>query len=134
LLTVAQEASMTIKPEYSVLLRPLSDEDGGGWVAIVPDLPGCYSDGQTSMEALESVSSAIGTWIATAKKHGLSIPKPDDFIEAAFPQMVSPEIKKQAEQLARQMHDLRPGDMPDSSLLSAIYAEMARATIRRAQF
>jgi antitoxin HicB len=122
---------MTIKPDYSVLLRPLSEDDGGGWIAIVPDLPGCYSDGQTAMEALESVGSAIRAWIATAEKYGKTVPKPDDFIDEAFPEMIPPEIRRQAEIIARQMQDLQPGHQPDHSLLSAIYAEMARATIRR---
>jgi predicted RNase H-like HicB family nuclease len=128
----AWETAMTIKPDYSVLLRPLSEEDGGGWVAIVPDLPGCYSDGATAMDAVESVGGAIEIWVATAKKHGKPVPKPDGFIDAVFPDMVPPEQQRQVEQLARQMQDLRVGQMPDKDLLTAIYAEMARTTIRRA--
>ena len=34
-------------PDYAVLIEPLSEEDGGGFVATVPDLPGCMSDGDT---------------------------------------------------------------------------------------
>jgi predicted RNase H-like HicB family nuclease len=30
---------------YRLTLRPLSAEEGGGWLAEVPDLPGCMSDG-----------------------------------------------------------------------------------------
>jgi hypothetical protein len=85
------------------------------------------------MEALKSVGGAIETWVATAKKHGKPVPKPDDFIDAAFPDMVPLELQRQVEQLARQMHDLRVGQMPDKDLLTAIYAEMARTTIRRAR-
>jgi predicted RNase H-like HicB family nuclease len=40
--------------EYSVIIEPLSDEDGGGFVVVVPDLPGCMSDGETPEEALIS--------------------------------------------------------------------------------
>ncbi|NJM36108.1 MAG: type II toxin-antitoxin system HicB family antitoxin [Rhodomicrobium sp.] len=123
---------MTIKPDYSVLLRPLSEDDGSGWIAIVPDLPGCYADGATAMEALESVSSAIRAWIATAEKHGRSVPKPDDFINETFPDMIPLEMRQQAEIIARQMQDLQSWQQPDNNLLQAIYAEMARATIRRA--
>ncbi len=32
---------------YTVVIKALSDEDGGGYVATVPDLPGCMSDGET---------------------------------------------------------------------------------------
>ena len=30
---------------YAIIVEPLSAEDGGGFVATVPDLPGCMSDG-----------------------------------------------------------------------------------------
>ena len=30
---------------YAVTIEPLSEADGGGFVATVPDLPGCMSDG-----------------------------------------------------------------------------------------
>lgn len=48
---------------YSVLLQPLSKDDGGGWLATVPDLPGCRSDGETQLEALKNVQDAIRTWL-----------------------------------------------------------------------
>jgi len=36
------------KLDYPVLIEPLSLEDGGGFLATVPDLPGCMSDGDTA--------------------------------------------------------------------------------------
>src|ERR1700685_4520759 len=33
------------KPDYAVVIEALADEDGGGFVATVLDLPGCMSDG-----------------------------------------------------------------------------------------
>jgi antitoxin HicB len=44
---------------YPVIVSPLSDEDGGGFLATVPDLPGCMSDGETPAEAIENVRDAI---------------------------------------------------------------------------
>ena len=35
------------RPIYNVEVERLSEADGGGFVAIVPDLPGCMSDGET---------------------------------------------------------------------------------------
>ncbi|CAK0770758.1 hypothetical protein WCLP8_4630002 [uncultured Gammaproteobacteria bacterium] len=35
-------------------LSPLSEADGGGWLAEVPDLPGCMSDGATPEEAAQT--------------------------------------------------------------------------------
>lgn len=123
---------MTVKSDYSVLLRPLSQDDGGGWIAIVPDLPGCYSDGANAMEALNNVSGAIKDWMAAAQKYGRPIPKPDEFIEITFFQAIPPEMQKYADRLARQMEDLQVGHAPDPNLLAAIYAEMARTTIKKA--
>ena len=37
---------------YPVTIVPLSVDDGGGYAAVVPDLPGCMSDGESPEEAL----------------------------------------------------------------------------------
>lgn len=52
------------------------DEDGI-WIAEVPSLLGCGSDGATKEEALANVREAIELWIADAKLHGEPIP--DDY-------------------------------------------------------
>ena len=62
--------------EYPVVVEPLPAEDGGGFVATVPDLPGCMSDGATPEEALSNVQDAISTWIEAAKDLGHAVPKP----------------------------------------------------------
>ena len=33
--------------DYAILLCPLSRVDGGGYLAVVPDLAGCLADGDT---------------------------------------------------------------------------------------
>jgi antitoxin HicB len=38
---------------YPFLIRPLADEEGGGFLIEYPDLPGCISDGETPEEAME---------------------------------------------------------------------------------
>lgn len=62
--------------KYEVIIAPLSDEDGGGYLAIVPDLYGCFSDGETPVEAAESIGGAIVEWIASNKAAGREIPSP----------------------------------------------------------
>ncbi len=62
--------------KYPVLIRPLYAKEGGGYLAEVPDLPGCMSDGDTPEQALASVNRAIKEWIAAAKKIGRPIPPP----------------------------------------------------------
>ena len=61
---------------YPVVITPLSLEDGGGFAATVPDLPGCMSDGETPEEALHNVLDAIDSWIEMAEELGHSIPEP----------------------------------------------------------
>lgn len=61
---------------YAITLRPLAPDEGGGWLAEVPDLPGCMSDGEDPREALDNVMDAIASWLAAAKEDGRRIPQP----------------------------------------------------------
>jgi antitoxin HicB len=47
------------KLEYHVIIEPLPEDEGGGFVALVPNLPGCMSNGETAQEALASVQDAV---------------------------------------------------------------------------
>jgi predicted RNase H-like HicB family nuclease len=62
--------------DYPVLIEPLPAEDGGGFVATVPDLPGCMSDGETPEEALANVRDAVAAWIEEARALGRVVPEP----------------------------------------------------------
>ncbi|MFZ3308291.1 MAG: type II toxin-antitoxin system HicB family antitoxin [Xanthobacteraceae bacterium] len=70
-----------MKLEYAVRIERLAESDGGGYLAVVPDLPGCMSDGGTPEEALKSVQEAIESWIETAKESKLDIPRPTPPLE-----------------------------------------------------
>jgi antitoxin HicB len=65
-----------VVPKYPVLIRPLNEEEGGGYLAEVPDLPGCVSDGENPEKALASADGAIKEWIAAARAMGRAIPEP----------------------------------------------------------
>ncbi len=67
---------MANRLEYSVLVEPLSPEDGGGFLATVPDLPGCMTDGETPEEAITNIQDAIAVWVEAARDLGHEIPKP----------------------------------------------------------
>ncbi|WP_174279932.1 type II toxin-antitoxin system HicB family antitoxin [Sphingomonas bacterium] len=62
--------------DYEVDVRPLSIEDGGGFIALVPELPGCFSDGETPEEALRNAYDAIGCWMEAAHEMGRPVPEP----------------------------------------------------------
>ncbi|WP_207459363.1 type II toxin-antitoxin system HicB family antitoxin [Azospirillum sp. SYSU D00513] len=62
--------------EYPVIVRPMAPEAGTGYVAEVPDLPGCVSSGATPAEANENVLAAIQTLIDAARAAGTRMPEP----------------------------------------------------------
>jgi predicted RNase H-like HicB family nuclease len=65
-----------MKLEYAVRIERLADANGGGYLATVPDLPGCMSDGETPEEALKNVQEAIESWVEAAKEWNEDIPRP----------------------------------------------------------
>jgi antitoxin HicB len=62
--------------EYPVVVEPLPTEEGGGFLATAPDLPGCMSDGATPEEAISNIQDAIAAWIEAAHDLGHAVPKP----------------------------------------------------------
>jgi predicted RNase H-like HicB family nuclease len=60
--------------KYEIIIY-WSDEDKS-FIAEVPELPGCMSDGETHADAIKNVQLIIDEWIETAKKLGRKIPKP----------------------------------------------------------
>jgi len=60
--------------KYEIIIY-WSDEDKS-FIAEVPELPGCMSDGETHADAIKNVLLIIDEWIETAKKLGRKIPKP----------------------------------------------------------
>ena len=55
-----------------VVLFPGED---GFWVAEVPSLPGCISQGNTKDEALKNIREAIDAYIAALEEDGLPVPE-----------------------------------------------------------
>jgi predicted RNase H-like HicB family nuclease len=62
--------------EYPIVVEPLPMEEGGGFLATAPDLPGCMSDGETPEEAVTNIQDAILAWIEAARDLGHAVPKP----------------------------------------------------------
>ena len=58
---------------YPVTLVP---EEEGGYTAIVPDLPGCVTVGETAEEAMAMAEDAKRLWIEDAYESGEVIPVP----------------------------------------------------------
>ncbi|HEY5828315.1 MAG: type II toxin-antitoxin system HicB family antitoxin [Hyphomicrobiaceae bacterium] len=56
---------------YTVLLEP---EDDGGFVASVPALPGCISQGDSREEALANIREAVALYIEDCREAGDPVP------------------------------------------------------------
>ena len=52
-----------------------SDEDNA-FIAEMPELPGCMSDGKTYEEVIQNIKVIAEEWIKTAKELGWDIPEP----------------------------------------------------------
>jgi len=50
------------------------DPEYNGFVADVPTLPGCMSQGKTEEEALENIKEAIKGYLKVLKKHKKVVP------------------------------------------------------------
>lgn len=68
--------------DYPVVVTKLSKADGGGYLAVVPDLYGCMSDGETPEEAIRNVQEAISDWLETSVELGRPIPAPGSLAAA----------------------------------------------------
>lgn len=68
---------------YPVLVSPLPADEGGGYLATVPDLPGCMSDGDTPEQAIVNVRDAIVAWIEAAGDLGRVVPPPSPELKLA---------------------------------------------------
>ncbi|MGC2810199.1 MAG: type II toxin-antitoxin system HicB family antitoxin [Bradyrhizobium sp.] len=62
--------------DYEIRVKVLPLDEGGGFLAWVPDLPGCMSDGTTRAEAIDNFTKAIDEWIEEAGRLGRAVPAP----------------------------------------------------------
>lgn len=62
--------------DYPIHIRPLKPNEGGGFLATFPDLPGCMADGETPEEALADARGAFACWMDAHIADGRPIPLP----------------------------------------------------------
>ncbi|PSR21881.1 MAG: toxin-antitoxin system HicB family antitoxin, partial [Sulfobacillus thermosulfidooxidans] len=58
---------------YRITLDPAPE---GGYVATIPDLPGCITQGETLDETWQNIQDAQAAWIQTALDQSIAIPMP----------------------------------------------------------
>jgi antitoxin HicB len=85
---------------YQFTVRPLSNDEGGGFLVEYPDIPGCMSDGDTIEEAIANGREALRDCVEVFRESGRKLPKPS--IEAAqwrqrVPRTLYSKLTRQAE-------------------------------------
>ena len=59
---------------YTALFTPI--EDGSGYYAKVPDLPGCITTGNSLSDAIDQITDAMSAWLVVAEDEGEPITPP----------------------------------------------------------
>jgi predicted RNase H-like HicB family nuclease len=52
----------------------IEQDEEGTFVAEVPALPGCISQGQTRVDAVENIKEAIAAYMESLEAHGEAVP------------------------------------------------------------
>ncbi|WPL10433.1 type II toxin-antitoxin system HicB family antitoxin [Thiorhodovibrio litoralis] len=108
---------MAANVDYPFELRPLENNEGGGWLIVYPDLPGCMSDGETPEEAIANGRDAAAAWMRATTDAGREIPRPGELPNGRFiariPRSLNTRLTARAKQEGVSM----------SALVSAILAE-----------
>lgn len=64
---------------YPIAIEP--GDDKHAWGVVVPDLPGCFSAGDTLDEAIDNAREAIELWLESALDDGNDVPSPGKVAE-----------------------------------------------------
>jgi antitoxin HicB len=68
---------MSKQSDYPFEIRPLTAEEGGGYLISYPDFADCISDGETLEEVLENGRYALKETITALKARKLPVPAPN---------------------------------------------------------
>lgn len=73
--------------KYFIAIEPASSDDPNYGV-VIPDLPGCFSQGDSLPEAVVNAHKAACLWLETAAAAGMKIPTPSPLpaLRAADPE------------------------------------------------
>ena len=83
--------------KYAIVVA-YSDEDEG-YIATVPELPGCSAFGDTEEEAIKEIKIAASLWLSAAKKANRQIPEPivEKKFKGRFPLRIPEDTRRRLE-------------------------------------
>ena len=60
---------------YTTIIEAVNDESGLYYVGRIMEFDGCMADGETKVEALQSLQEVMELWIETKLANGFSVPE-----------------------------------------------------------
>ena len=67
--------------ELPYRMEIIPDKEEGGFVATLPDLPGCITVGETIEAVIQNIVDAKRVWLEAELEIGATIPEPEDLKE-----------------------------------------------------
>jgi len=68
--------------DYEIIIREVSEEDGGGYFAYYKDFKGVMGDGETADEAMKDVKSAFSCYLEVALQNKEEIKEPSHLMKS----------------------------------------------------
>ena len=65
--------------DYPINVHPVPEDEGGGFMVSVPDLPGCIADGETIDEAIAEARDAFDAWVMAEMEDKGRLPAPKTY-------------------------------------------------------
>lgn len=65
--------------DYPITVSPIPESEGGGYMAALPDLPGCFADGATIDEAINEARDAFTAWADAEQQDQGQLPTPKTY-------------------------------------------------------
>ena len=83
--------------KYAIVVAYSGEDEG--FIATVPELPGCSAFGETEEEAIREVKVAVSLWLSAARKARRKIPEPivEKTFKGRFPLRIPEELRRRLE-------------------------------------
>ena len=65
--------------DYAINIDPIPEDEGGGYLVTMPDLPGCMADGETIDAALAEARDAFEAWAMAEREDKGELPAPKTY-------------------------------------------------------
>ena len=65
--------------DYPINIAPIPEDEGGGYMVTIPDLPGCIADAETIDDAVAEARDAFNAWAMAEREDKGDLPAPKTY-------------------------------------------------------